>query len=237
MDARTRKMQRKVAKLLRQAESVVGTPEEAVFHARAFELMAKYGIELATIEQARRGLDASAKIPDAIKWTVMIDGKYVPQQGLLLFGLIQILHCELVYYPYPEQYVVHVYGARRHIHRIQALWEILQPQAVRLVETARPPGNPTAGETRRYRRSWVAGFAARVRERLEEQEVKAIESADAAGALVIYDDDARRALSRRQKDYPGRLRKAGPLTSYSSAGYAHGQRDGSAAAMNRSLNH
>lgn len=232
MDARTRKMQTKVAKLLRQAESVVGTPEEAVFHARAFELMAKYGIELATIEQARRGLDA--KIPDAIKWTVTIEGKYVPQQGLLLFGLIQTLHCELVYYPYPDRYPVEVYGVRRHIHRIQALWEILQPQAVRLVETARPPGNPTAGETRRYRRAWIAGFAARVRERLEEQEAKAIESAD-AGALVIYDDDARRALSRRQKDYPGRLRKAGPLTSYSAAGYAHGQRDGASAAMNRSL--
>lgn len=232
MDARTRKMQTIVAKLLRQAESVVGTPEEAVFHARAFELMAKYGIELAAIERDRRGL--GARIPDAIKWTVVIDGKYVPQQGLLLFGIIQTLHCELVYYPYPDRYPVEVYGVRRHIHRIQALWEILQPQAVRLVETARPPGNPTGGETRRYRRSWVAGFAARVRERLEEQEARAIESAD-AGALVIYDDDARRALSRRQKDYPGRLRKAGPLTSYSSAGYAHGQRDGSAAALNRSL--
>ena len=234
MDARTRKMQRKVAKLLRQAESVAGTPEEAVFHARAFELIAKYGIDLATVERDRRGLDASAKIPDAIKWTVMIDGKYVPQQGLLLFGLIQTLHCELVYYAYPDRYPVEGYGVRRQIHRIQALWEILQPQAVRLVETARPPGNPTAGETRRYRRSWIAGFAARVRERLEEQEARAIESAD-AGALVIYHDDARRALVARQKDYPQRLRKAGPLTSYSAAGYAHGQRDGSSAVMNRSL--
>jgi len=35
----------KVGKLLRQAEDVAGTPEEQVFLAKAFELMAKYGID------------------------------------------------------------------------------------------------------------------------------------------------------------------------------------------------
>lgn len=39
------KLKSKVAKLLRQAEDVAGTPEEAVFQAKAFELMAKYGID------------------------------------------------------------------------------------------------------------------------------------------------------------------------------------------------
>ncbi|AXC35181.1 hypothetical protein SEA_PHRANNY_76 [Mycobacterium phage Phranny] len=79
MDGKTAKMQKQVAKLLRHAEDVVGTPEEAVFMAKAFELIAKYGLDMASIEADKQGLDTS-DMPDAIKWSARIDGKYTAQQ-------------------------------------------------------------------------------------------------------------------------------------------------------------
>ncbi|AXH47972.1 hypothetical protein SEA_MISOMONSTER_80 [Mycobacterium phage Misomonster] len=68
MDGKTAKMQKQVAKLLRHAEDVVGTPEEAVFMAKAFELIAKYGLDMASIQADKQGLDTS-DMPDAIKWS------------------------------------------------------------------------------------------------------------------------------------------------------------------------
>ncbi|AZS12046.1 immunity repressor [Mycobacterium phage Zetzy] len=63
MDGKTAKMQKQVAKLLRHAEDVVGTPEEAVFMAKAFELIAKYGLDMASIQADKQGLDTS-DMPD-----------------------------------------------------------------------------------------------------------------------------------------------------------------------------
>ncbi len=238
MDERARKMQTIVAKLLRQAEDVAGTPEEAVFQAKAFELVAKYGLEMTTIEQARNGLDATTEKPRAVEWAVKIDGKYIPQQSMLLFGMIQRLHCDVVYIPHRSHYEVFVYGLPRHLDRVRFLWEILQPQMLRLVEHVRPAeaGRTrfTAAETLRYRRSWVAGFGERVRMRIEDQEERVIDSAGGA-ALVVYRRDAELAAAALEKANPRTRSRSGSEMSYSSAGYAHGQRDGSAAALNRSL--
>ncbi|MDF3281374.1 DUF2786 domain-containing protein [Gordonia sp. N1V] len=234
MDTRTRKMQTIVAKLLRQA----GTPEEAVFQTKAFELVAKYGLEMTTIDQARNGLNATAGRPEAVEWVVKIDGKYIPQQSMLLFGMIQRLHCDVVYIPHRSHYEVFVYGLPRHLDRVRFLWEILQPQMLRLVEHVRPAEEGrtrfTPAETLRYRRSWVAGFGEKVRMRIEDQEEKVIDSAGGA-ALVLYRRDAELATAALDAANSRTRRGSGSEASYSAAGYAHGQRDGASAAMNRSL--
>jgi len=241
------KMKDKVAKLLRQAEDVAGTPEEAVFQAKAFELMAKYGIEQAEVDAAKQGLDVS-DLREAIKWTVTIEGKYAQAQMLLLHNLALALHSKTVYAKtaYGELRMF-VYGVPTHIERIQALWAILQPQMMRLVEKVRPDYDYSghkydyatrqyvktsgAGHLKSYRRSWIAGFGSAVGERLREQENKALEGS--SGALVLFRGDTERAALAVRKEHP-RLRNSRGAR-VNANGYAHGQRDGRNATFNRAL--
>lgn len=246
------KMQDKVAKLLRQAEDVAGTPEEAIFQAKAFELIAKYGLDTATIEAAKQGLDVT-ELPNAIQWTVTLKGKYISQQALLLYGMLSALHCKAVLSKSTGVQVMHVFGVPRHIERVQFLWYILAPQMLRLVEKVRPAEEfvartgyryeygvgyqrytkSTSGQLRSYRRAWIAGFSQAVGDRLRAEENKALEGAS-SGALVLYKSDNERAAVALREAFP-RTRRASGRTRYDSNGYAHGQRDGQRAQFNRAL--
>ena len=246
------KMRDKVAKLLRQAEDVAGTPEEAVFQAKAFELMAKYGIEQVAVDAARRGLDTS-DLRDAIKWEVIIDGKYAQAQMLLLHNLATTLHSKTVYLKDRSGTLrMYVYGVPTHVERIQMLWTILQPQMMRLVEKVRPEQAltkrrssynwdshtyeivevPAPGRLKSYRRSWIAGFAQAVGDRLRIEEVQAL-AADSSGALVLFRGDKERAEVALRKAHP-RLRNS-RSSSVDPGGYAHGQRDGRNSSFNHSI--
>ncbi|AHG24308.1 hypothetical protein KIY80_gp83 [Mycobacterium phage Benvolio] len=250
MDSKTAKMQGKVAKLLRQAEDVAGTPEEAVFQAKAFELISKYGIDMAAVQATKEGLDVS-ELPDAIRWEWTFEGKYVAQQVLLLHGITQALHCKAVLSSsrvHKTQTLI-VFGVQRHIERVEFLWSLLRPQMLRLVETVRPEGGfaprykydyrtgdykpkSTAGQLKSYRRAWIAGFAQTIGERLRAEENKALEGS--SGALVLFKGDAERAAVALRTAFP-RMGKARGRTRYDHNGYAHGQRDGRSAAMQRSI--
>lgn len=246
------KLKEKIAKLLRQAEDVAGTPEEAVFHAKAFELMAKYGIEEAQVDAAKQGLDVS-DLRDAIKWTVRIQGSYASAQMLLLHNLALALHSKTVYVKsYDGTYSMFVYGVPTHIERIKVLWEILQPQMMRLVKTIRPDYDLStlkrrynyqthefetyrssgSGKLKSYRRSWIAGFGSAVGDRLRTQEKKALES-DSSGALVLFRGDAEKADVALRTEHPRLRNSRSSKVDYN--GYAHGQRDGRNASFNHTL--
>jgi hypothetical protein len=245
------KLRDKVAKLLRQAEDVAGTPEEAVFQAKAFELMAKYGISEAAVESAKQGLDTS-DLRDAIQWIVKIEGAYAAAQMQLLHNLALALHSKTVYSQRNGSLHMFVYGVPSHIERIQMLWSILQPQMMRLVKTVRPDfeyrqnrrrynyethefetyKSTGAGYLKSYRRSWIAGFGSSVGQRLREQETAALE-ADTSGALVLFRGDTERAALALQKAHPRTGRDARSRVNYD--GYAHGQRDGRNATFNHAL--
>jgi hypothetical protein len=254
MDSKKQKMTDIVAKLLRQAEDVAGTPEEQVFHAKAFELMAKYGLDIANIEAHKEGLDVS-QLPDAIKWSARISGKYAYQQLLLLHNISQALHCKTVYTTIRDAsdgkkcYALHVFGVPRHVERVEMLWNILQPQMLRLVGVVRPTAiragyryDPRIGEYREsdgrgqvkaFRRAWIAGFGSSVGERIREQEKKIIDSAG-GGALVLYKDDSKRAEIAMRVEFP-RVGKTRRNTGYNTEGYARGRQDGHQAVFNHSL--
>lgn len=246
------KLKDKIAKLLRQAEDVAGTPEEAVFQAKAFELMAKYGIEQAQVDAAKRGLDVS-DLRDAIKWTAVIEGQYAQAQLMLLHNLALALHSKTVYTKTRDgDFVMFVYGVPAHIERIQMLWEILQPQMMRLVKTVRPDydlgtmkrrynyethefetyRSSGSGKLKSYRRSWIAGFGSAVGERLRQQEAKALGS-DSSGALVLFRGDAEKAAVALREEHPLTRNARSSRVDYN--GYAHGQRDGRTASFNHSL--
>lgn len=249
MTSKREKMQTIVAKLLRQAEDTAGTPEGDIFQAKAFEVMAKYGIEQAEVQAAQQGLDTST-IPDAVRWSWTFTGKYVAQQALLLNNLVTALHGKAVLSTNrgtKEQTLI-VFAVPRHLERIQFLWDILRPQMLRLVETVRPEGDvnagykydyrtgeykkkSTAGLIKSYRRAWIAGFGQAVGDRVRAEESKALEGA--GGALVLYRDDASRAAVALREAFPRVRNTRGPR--FNSSGYAHGQRDGRTASMQNSL--
>lgn len=248
MDSKTAKMQGKVAKLLRQAEDVAGTPEETVFQAKAFELISKYGIDMAAVEATKQGLDVS-ELPDAIRWEWTFEGKYVAQQVLLLHGITLSLHCKSVLSKRGSAQTLIVFGVPRHIERAEFLWSLLRPQMLRLVETVRPDGGftprvkydyltgeykakSTAGQLKSYRRSWIAGFAQMITERLRAEESKALDGA--SGALVLFKGDAERASIALRTAFP-RMGRAKGRARYDHNGYAHGQRDGRSATMQNAL--
>lgn len=250
MDDKTAKMKDLVSKLLRQAEDVVGTPEEAIFQAKAFEVMAKYGLEQADVEADKKGLDASS-IPGAIKWEAPITDPYAAQQVLLLHGMAVGLHCKTVWSS--QSKVLYVFGVPRHIERLQFLWGVLQPQMLRLVNTVRPEvvrqrlgrryNHQTStyetyvrsgsGQVTAYRRAWIAGFAQAVGDRVRQQEEKALEGAS-SGALVLYRSDTERADVARREVFPHIRHRLG-RRAYNHDGYAHGQRDGRSAAFQRAV--
>ncbi|QGH80647.1 hypothetical protein SEA_RAHALELUJAH_87 [Mycobacterium phage Rahalelujah] len=246
------KINDKVAKLLRQAEDVTGTPEEAVFQAKAFELMAKYGIDQAMVDAARTDLDKAQDIPDAVRWSFTFDGKYVAQQALLLNNIVTALHGKAVLSTNraTKAQTLIVFAVPRHLERIQMLWDILRPQMLRLVEEVRPAQElyagmkydyrtgeykkrSTAGQLKSYRRAWIAGFGQTVGERIKREEDKALQAAQSSGALVLFRGDKERAAVALREAFPRVRNTRGPR--FNASGYAHGQRDGSTAAMNRSL--
>jgi hypothetical protein len=228
-DGKQQQMADKVAKLLRQAEDVAGTPEESVFQAKAFEILAKYGIDQATVEAARAGINASELPADAIKLSVQITGTYAAAQTMLVNSVARALHCRCVYSRAGGEHVVHVYGMPHHVDRVRVLWDILRPQMVRQAGTVRPEwGN----HVKSYRRAWIAGFASTIGRRIAEQETKAVESAG-GGALVLYKSDVQRAELALRKAHP--RTSGGRTTSFNTSGYTHGQQDGRRAALAHSL--
>lgn len=246
------KMTDKVAKLLRQAEDVAGTPEEAVFQAKAFEILAKYGLDMAQINAHKNGLDIT-ELPNAIQWVVNVQGKYQSAQALLLHGMARALHCRTVYRSGGGTYTVFVYGVPHHVERLQFLWELLRPQMVRLVDQVRPADDyhtlresynystgewtskvvRDAGRLKTYRRSWLAGYAQTIESRIREQEALAVESAG-GGALVLYKGDEKRAEIAMNENHSN-LRNIKNRVRFNSDGYAHGQRDGQHAEFARAV--
>ncbi|QFG12585.1 hypothetical protein PBI_TOAKA_86 [Mycobacterium phage Toaka] len=245
------KMKTTVANLLRQAEDTEGTPEGEVFQAKAFELMSKYGIDQAMVD-AQNTAAAKAADPDAVRWSFTFDGKYVAQQALLLNNIVTALHGKAVLSTNraTKAQTLIVFAVPRHLERIQMLWEILRPQMLRLVDEVRPATpmyagmkydyrtgeykkRSTAGQLKSYRRAWIAGFGQTVGERIKREEDKALQAAQSSGALVLFRGDKERAALALKEAFPRVRNTRGPR--FNASGYAHGQRDGSTAAMNRSL--
>lgn len=235
------KLTETVAKLLRQAESVAGTPEEAAFQSRAFEIMAKYGLEMSFVQAAREGLDVSDMPREATEWIVTLNGgQYIGAQAQMLMSMARALHCRSCYLT-TQGYrnadgkpgaKVWIYGMPHHIDRLQILWDILRPQALRQVKIVKPgPWSDT--NTKVFRRSWISGFSNAVSCRITEQEDKAIEGAG-GGALVLYKSDTRAAKDALAKAHP-RLSNRRSNRQFDRNGYAAGQQAGRSASFSRAI--
>lgn len=194
-----KQLREKVAKLLRQAEDQRGTPEGAIFEAKAFELMAKYGVEAAQLEDHARN--------QAIRKDVNFTGAYTELQFRLLSNIADTLHCVPIHLKeYNKRSVAQsvIFGLPHHIERAYMLYSILNPQMITGAQRFGDTVGGSAADTRRAKKSWMIGFIESIRARLAEIE-KQYESDYArghkSGSLVLVEDvDA--AMNKAYEDFP-----------------------------------
>ncbi|WP_161987432.1 DUF2786 domain-containing protein [Prescottella subtropica] len=168
----------RVRKLLAQADSVAGTPEADVFNAKAFDLIARYGLD----ETQARMQDTTGPTP-VERYEFTPTGSYQRQQGFLFYVLAKALHCAAI--GTTGGFVV--FGTATNLDRLKLLFASLQ---VQMFSGAATVGRGTGGATRRARLSWMYGFAESVGDRLGVAERAAAD--DVTGAELVHLDDARR---------------------------------------------
>ncbi|NKY19461.1 DUF2786 domain-containing protein [Tsukamurella spumae] len=203
-DTKRENMTAMIGKLLRQADSVPGTKEAEAFEAKAFALLAEYGIA----ESEARGTkdeQAGSNVVEAL--TFQLKGKYLRQQIDLLCHIGSALHCENVIWPADGKVVL--YGVRVHTSRVRILFAMLAPRMIAQAGRETAPWWSDVS-TRAYRISWMSGYIYSIKNRLAEAEKRAADERDAqtssASQALVLVSDKDRAQKAMEKANP-RLKK------------------------------
>ncbi|MGW7292879.1 DUF2786 domain-containing protein [Streptomyces xiamenensis] len=198
------------------------TPESEAELARkrAFEMMAKYGVEQAMLNDANPASDAPADR------RIILDNPWAMERVRLINRIALALGCQLIHLGRdgsgPSRQV-HIFGYASDLHRVELLYtSLLLQMNSGLAAQSVPPGQ----RARAWRRSWLLGFINRVGDRIEEAERGAREevrhettATGRSAALVLAD---RKAVVERnyQQAYP-RARNGG-RTTMTGTGYGAG---------------
>ncbi|MFI6227309.1 DUF2786 domain-containing protein [Micromonospora echinospora] len=204
----------KVRKLLAKAEDPACTAaESAALTAKATELIARYGVDRALLAARDPATDP---VGDRV---VDVVAPYARDKAGLLAAVADPLRCRCVRRREGSGFTMHLFGFASDLERVDLLFTSLLVQAAHgLAGAAVPPdAHPAA-----FRRSWLAGFAQVVGERLRTAEASAVKVAEADGpsvALVLVDRSDR--VRRRLDEVYPRLRTAAPRR-LAGTGYAVG---------------
>ncbi|WP_370415346.1 DUF2786 domain-containing protein [Streptomyces fradiae] len=221
----------KVKALLRKAEDQAATEEEArAFLAKATELMAKYGIEQAMLDD----LDAPAGPLDKV---VEVHPPYAKEMRRLLSWIAEVMRCRSVYPGGKANRLrVHLFGFESDIQASEVLFASLRLQMLDGADRADRLYRPAGEDARAYKRSWMLGFIREVTDRVKaaqeaaraaaEQEQETAEGAGRAArsvALVLADRST--VVDARLNDRYPKLGKTRP-TKFKGTGYRQGRVDG-----------
>ncbi|MGI5488682.1 DUF2786 domain-containing protein [Microtetraspora malaysiensis] len=213
-----------IRKLLAVAEHPnTGAAEATVYLEKACALMSAYGVEQAVLADAGQVRDEVDQL------TIEIGNPYQPDRRSLLAGVAFALRCRTIYRKVGAVSRVQVIGYRSDLDLVEMLFTSLCLQmASAVVREPVPSGHTTIS----FRKSWMAGYANRVCERLRAAEKAAAMDADRAGAagggrsteLVLRD---RVAEVRREYErmFP-HVRRAGRRTMSDWSGWAGGRAAG-----------
>ncbi|MEU2086739.1 DUF2786 domain-containing protein [Streptomyces albus] len=219
----------KIRALLANAEDPAVTPEAADnYRARAYDLMAKYGIEQAQLAEEQPARD---QVTDK---EINIDNPWAMERMRLLGQIASALRCTLVQSRRPDGKPgrwVHIFGYESDLHRVEILYTSLLLQMTKELNAAPVP--PGVG-VRAWRRSWLLGFLSKVGQRLRAAEDFARDQTPQIGgrstALVLADRSQAAERAKRAK-YP-RVRKT--KTTYSGSGFGEGVAAGARADIGNS---
>ncbi|MFG3045120.1 DUF2786 domain-containing protein [Streptomyces sp. NPDC048241] len=220
----------KVRGLLRKAENSGATEVEArAYLDKATELMAKYGIEQAM-------LDDVAEPERPVDRIVDLYPPYVKEGRRLLARIGYVMRCRSVYPGGKDnRHRVHLFGFETDLQATEVLFASLRLQMLEGADRADRLHRPEREDARAYKRSWMLGFIREVTARIgvAQQTAKATaeEGTEAGGdgasgrsvALVLADRTAV-VEARLAGKYPT-LNKLRP-TKFKGTGYWQGVADG-----------
>ncbi|MFD2763890.1 DUF2786 domain-containing protein [Micromonospora eburnea] len=191
----------KVRKLLAQAEDPACTPaESAAFMAKATELIARYGVDRALLAAREPATDP---VGDRV---VEVVAPYARDKAGLLAAVADPLRCRCVRRRQGTGFAMHLFGFASDLERVELLFTSLLVQAAHgLAGASVPAGEHPAA----FRRSWLAGFAHTVADRLRAAEADAVAGAGAPSTALVLADRSDRVQRRLAEVYP-RLRTAPP---------------------------
>lgn len=184
------KLKARVQKLLRQAADREGTPEGDSFYAKAFDLMAAYGLSERDVTSIGQGNTIERRTYD-------ISGAYTDMQAKLLFAIADSLHCTGFYnraFNSTRVKQATLFGHTDHLARVDALYSLLVP--VMMAGARRLHATHLGESIIVTRRSYMTGFATRIGQRLAQSERRVTDTSQAY-ALALIDDaeQARNALA------------------------------------------
>ncbi|KKK05199.1 DUF2786 domain-containing protein [Micromonospora sp. HK10] len=202
----------KVRKLLAQAEDPACTPAEAAaFMAKATELIARYGVDRALLAARAPATDP---VGDRV---VEVVAPYARDKAGLLAAVAEPLRCRCVRRRAGSGFALHLFGFASDLERVELLFTSLLVQAAHGLAGATVPADehPAA-----FRRTWLAGFAHVVAERLRAAEAGAVADSGAPSVALVLADRSDRVQRRLAEVYP-RLRTA-PRRRLAGSGFAPG---------------
>ncbi|MCI4042333.1 DUF2786 domain-containing protein [Streptomyces sp. TRM75563] len=221
----------KVRALLRKAENPGATEEEArAYLAKATELMAKYGIEQAMLD------DAVTEPERPVDRIVDLYPPYVKEGRRLLARIGYEMRCRSVYPGGKDnRHRVHLFGFETDLQATEMLFASLRLQMLEGADRADRLHRPETEDVRAYKRSWMLGFVREVTARIgaaqqaakaaaEEQAVADEEPTSGRSVALVLADRTTIVEARLAAQYP-KLNKTRP-TKFKGSGYWQGVADG-----------
>lgn len=222
----------RVRKLLAKAEAEGCTEQEAeALTSKAAELMAKYGINQALLNATKPSADNK---PTDRK--VVVPSPYASMKGNLLYDLATAMGCRAIELSARSSngVVIHVFGFRSDIERMEVMYTSLLLQMTNQVLRAEVPPGATGPGKRAFRRSWMFGFIRAVVARVEAAENRAKREAEQdtsdgkPGAALVLADRSLAVKSAFDEAYP-KVRTV--RITYSVEGYRAGYTSGQQASI------
>lgn len=186
-------VKRRIVKLLKQAESVAGTPEAEAFTDKAMALIAEYGITEID-RQLSDSRDPRAIVMDEIIFT----GNIASGLMTVMYCVGKALHCAVMPLtattgrPHCK---CEIHGVAVHVERAKLLMEYLRPQVRAALQRDL---NSYTGSLKfdEYSENWHWGFGLSIRDRLSALESQAVETItqDRAGTELVLASDLDRAI-------------------------------------------
>lgn len=189
-------------------------PERVAHEAKAMYLMAKMGIEEAS-------LSLNAPKESITETKVWFKNPYGRSKARLYCAIMDTMNCYVLKLPAKKHGVTmyHIFGLQADIDRGEFLYGILLQQSTTLVTRVKAPEGENLTS---YRVSWWMGFAAGIRDKLSTANTEAVRESASGTALVLADRKDRAEGSARVQ-YPSIVHTR---DSYRGSGYADGKTAG-----------
>jgi len=205
----------RVRALLAKAEGTSFPAEAEAYSAKAQELISRHSLDEALLHA--RG---EPVVPYARR--IGVDNPYENEKASLLDAVARANRCQVVWSP--EFGFATVFGFDADIDAVDLLHTSLLVQAHRAMSRAEPAGGK-AGRARlkRFRQSFLIGYAARIGQRLAEASRAALaETADTSGLLPVLASRDVQVQQARDRAFPRTVKGRG-FRVYSEEGWESGR--------------